>query len=188
MSRGASSAAKKPVTSLKIVLVIKVMQLHIAPARPFETQDVAEVLQEAGRWLETKGIPMWSQQEVAPPGIAGAVAAGQYVLARDVAGAPVGAMRLHEDDPVVWPDVPPGESLFLHHMALVRRQAGKGLAQAMLAWAIGEAQRRQKKFLRLDFLADRQKLRALYEHCGFRYHSDRQVGQRLLARYEFMVK
>lgn len=179
---------KISVDGRKKVVTMRGMQLHIAPARPYETQDVAEVLQEAGRWLEKKGMPMWSQQEVAPPGIAATVAAGQYILARDATGAPVGALRLHEDDPVVWPDVPPGESLFLHHMALVRREAGKGMAQAMLAWAIKEAKNRGKRYLRLDFLADRAKLRAVYEHCGFRHHSDRQVGQRLLARYEFAVK
>jgi len=164
------------------------MEIHIAPARPYETQDVAEVLQEAGRWLEQKGIPLWSQQEVAPPGIAATVASGQYILARDASGAPVGAFRLHEDDPSVWPDAVPGESLFIHHMALVRREAGKGLAQAMLAWAMKETKNRGKKFLRLDLLADRSKLRAVYEHCGFRHHSDRQVGPRLLARYEFTVR
>jgi GNAT superfamily N-acetyltransferase len=164
------------------------MELHIAPARPFETPDVAEVLQEAGRWLEQKGMPLWSQQEVAPPGIAAMVTAGQYILARDALGAAVGAFRLHEDDPAIWPDVVPGESLFLHQMALVRREAGKGMAQAMLAWAMKETKNRGKRYLRLDFLADRAKLRSVYEHCGFRHHSDRQVGPRLLSRYEFEVR
>jgi GNAT superfamily N-acetyltransferase len=164
------------------------MQLHIATARPFETHEVSNVLQEAGLWLEQRGMPLWSQEEVAAPRIAADVAAGQYVLARDANGVAVGAFRLHEDDAVGWPDVAPGESLFLHQLALVRREAGKGMAQALLAWAMKETKTRGKRFLRLDFLADRKRLKSVYEHCGFRHHSDRQAGPYLLARYEFEIR
>lgn len=164
------------------------MELHIATARPFEAKDVSAVLQEAGRWLEQKGVPLWTQDEVAAERISTDVAAGQYVLARDNAGVAVGTFKLHEDDPLAWPDAVPGESLFLHQMALVRREAGKGLAQAMLAWAVRETKGRGKRFLRLDFRADRPKLRSVYEHCGFRHHSDRPAGAQTMARYEFEIR
>jgi GNAT superfamily N-acetyltransferase len=164
------------------------MEIDIRTAAENDLNDVSEVLQQAARWLEAKGQPLWTLSEVAPDKLLPDVLAGRYVIARDPQGAPVGAFKLHEDEPEMWPDVPAEESLFLHKMALVRREAGKGLAQALIAWAIREAKLRGKRYLRLDFLADRPKLRSVYEQCGFRHHSDRQVGSFLIARYEFELR
>lgn len=164
------------------------MEIDIRPASEKDLHDVAEVLQQAARWLEAKGQPLWTEHEVAADKLMPDVLAGRFVIARDSQGAPVGAFKLHEDEPEMWPDVPAAESLFLHKMALVRREAGKGLAQALIAWAIREAKTRGKRYLRLDFLADRPKLRSVYEQCGFRHHSDRQVGAFQIARYEFELR
>ncbi|MDX6765754.1 MAG: GNAT family N-acetyltransferase [Candidatus Methylacidiphilales bacterium] len=164
------------------------MQIDIRTANENDLHDVSEVLQQAAKWLEAKGQPLWTEQEVAPDKLRPDILSGRYVIARDPQGAPVGAFKLHEDEPEMWPDVPGQESLFLHKMALVRREAGKGLAQALIAWALRETKNRGKRFLRLDFLADRPKLRTVYEQCGFRHHSDRQVAGFNIARYEFELR
>jgi len=164
------------------------MEIDIQTATEKDLHDVADVLQQAARWLQAKGQPLWTEEEVAADKLLPDVLAGRYVIARDPQGAPVGAFKLHESEPEMWPDVPGEESLFLHKMALVRREAGKGLAQALIAWAIREAKTRGKRFLRLDFLGDRPKLRSIYEQCGFRHHSDCQVGAFQIARYEFELR
>ena len=59
-----------------------------------------------------------------------------------------------------------------------------GVAKALLEWAVGHARAQGRPLLRLDCDADRPKLRGLYESCGFRLHSYRQVGPYYVSRYE----
>ncbi len=47
-----------------------------------------------------------------------------------------------------------------------------------------EAVRRGRRYLRLDTVSDRPKLRGVYESRGFRLHSERHVGPYHVARYE----
>ena len=68
---------------------------------------------------------------------------------------------------------------------IVRRAfKGHGVSRALLEWAKGHARAQGRSRLRLDCDADRPKLRALYESCGFRLHSYRQVGPYYVSRYE----
>ncbi len=54
---------------------------------------------------------------------------------------------------------------------------GQGVSNALLEWAVRRTRASgDAALLRLDCDADRPKLRALYESCGFRLHSYRQVG------------
>ena len=41
-------------------------------------------------------------------------------------------MVVQESDEYFWPDVPKGESLFVHKLAVARRLKGSGVAAAML--------------------------------------------------------
>ncbi len=86
-----------------------------------------------------------------------------------------------------WPDVPSGESAFIHRLAVRRAFAGGAVSTALLNWAIERARKLDKKFLRLDCEASRSRLRAVYERFGFRHHSDRKVGPYRVARYEFSL-
>jgi GNAT superfamily N-acetyltransferase len=61
---------------------------------------------------------------------------------------------------------------------------GRGVARALLAWAKAHARAQGRGLLRLDCDANRPKLRALYESCGFRFHSYREVGPYYVSRYE----
>jgi GNAT superfamily N-acetyltransferase len=159
------------------------MQVVIAPAGPDDIPVVSGILHEAAAWLEARGIPLWRQDEIAEAPIAADVMAGLYVLAR-VAGDPAATVRVQHSDPDFWPEVPDGDSLFVHRLAVRRAYAGGAMSTALLAWAADHATGLGRRHLRLDCEASRPKLRAIYERFGFRYHSDRQVGPYLVARYE----
>ena len=68
-----------------------------------------------------------------------------------------------------------------------REAAGKGVSSALLQWAVDRAGSLGRPWVRLDCVADRPALRQIYERFGFRYHSDRQVGKYLVARFQFQV-
>jgi GNAT superfamily N-acetyltransferase len=99
-----------------------------------------------------------------------------------------GTFRFQTEDKLFWPELPDGESAFVHRLAIRRRFARQGLATAMLECAVARADSLGKKFLRLDCAADRPRLRKFYEDFGFVYHSDQQVGPYLVARYEYATR
>ena len=151
-----------------------------------DVADVSDVLLEAATWLDSRGIPLWSPAQCSPEYISADVTSGSFVIAH-CDGIAAGVMRFTWEDPHFWPDVPQGQSAFIHRLAVRRSYAGGELSQALLQWAVEETRRRGRLFLRLDCAADRPNLRAVYERFGFQYHSDRQVGPYLVARYEFPV-
>jgi GNAT superfamily N-acetyltransferase len=158
----------------------------IRRARPDDAGVVERLLVEAARWVDALGVVMWEQGELGPAGIGAEVAAGQFYLA-EIDGDVAGAIRYQEEDALFWPDLPAGESAFVHRLVVSRAFKGRGVSEALLAWAVAHARSRGKKALRLDCDANRQKLRDLYERAGFRLHSYRQVQSYYVSRYEYLL-
>ncbi len=155
-------------------------------ARPEETPQVSAVLQEAARWLADSGKVMWNEASYTPERLQPQVEQGRFHAVRedhDIAAV----VRLDDEDPLFWPEMPPGTALYLHSLAVRRAWAGCGLPQALLASAAEQARARARPHLRLDCRADRQALRTLYEGAGFRLHSEIVLGVHRFARYEMAV-
>ena len=151
-----------------------------------ETGIAAAIMQEAARWLHDRGQPPWNPEDLAPEALAPLVARGEVYLARRGDEA-VGAFLMLPDDPAFWPDVPAGESFFIHKLAIRRQVAGQGVGHAMLRWAEGATARAGRQYLRLD-CDDRPPLRAYYEAAGFTRHDISQVGPYRIVRYERIVR
>jgi len=96
-------------------------------------------------------------------------------------------MKFQLDDPVFWPDVSPQEAAYIHRLAVRRTYAGAGLSTALLRWAAKRARALGLRYLRLDCVGSRPRLRAVYERFGFEHYSDRQVGPYFVSRYEYDV-
>jgi GNAT superfamily N-acetyltransferase len=157
--------------------------ITISQALPHEVETVCAILLEAADWLRDRGIPMWRSDELSPEGIAADVAKGYFFLARRVEEA-VGTIKFQLEDTIFWPDTPAGEAAFVHRVAIRRAFAGGQLSALLLRWAADRARGAGRRFLRLDCEASRLRLRAVYERCEFRHHSDRQVGPYFVSRYE----
>ena len=152
-----------------------------------DLEKFSSVLLEVAGWLEAKGEPMWTAAELTP-----AVLLRDYDLEEmrlgKISGGPAAAMVVQQSDEVFWPDVPEGESLFVHKLATARRLKGRGLAVAMLDWVKARALEQEKRYLRLDCAADRPKLCRFYEDYGFRQAGRRQVGPYDTAFYELPLR
>lgn len=159
----------------------------IRPVQPDEWPAVCSVLDEAAGWLRARGDVMWEIGELAPESVRDQVEAGLFYFA-EVNGEIAGVFRFQLEDPEFWPDLAdPALSAFVHRLAVRRRFAGLGVSAAILEWAADRTCSLGRSWLRLDCDADRERLRAVYERAGFIYHSDRQVGPYLVARYEMAV-
>ena len=158
----------------------------IRKAKPHEAALVADILGEAARWLDQRGMSLWRADELLPSAIASDVAAGLFFLAECD-----GEARRHREVPtrrsVVLARISQEQSAFVHRLSVRRRYAGGGVSTAILHWAVDRTALLGRQYLRLDCDASRPRLRAVYERFGFHYHSDRQVGPYLVARYEYDV-
>jgi GNAT superfamily N-acetyltransferase len=161
--------------------------VHVRQATPADVETVSSILLEAATWLERRGIPLWRHDELALDLVRADVAAGAFWIG-DLNGEPAGTVRVSLSDPDFWPEVPDGETLFLHRLAVRRRFAGGQVSTALLAWACDHARGRGLGYVRLDCEASRPQLKAIYERFGFRYHSDQQVGPYLVSRYELDLR
>jgi len=160
--------------------------LVVRRAEAGEAALVASVLGEAEAWLEARGEGLWQKDELAPSTLEPDVAAGHYYLGW-VGDEAAGVLRLTLDDPLFWPEAAPGAAAYVHRLAVRRVWSGGSTSRALLAWAAEEARRHGCSYLRLDCVAARPKLRAVYERFGFRHHSDRVVGPYHVARYELAL-
>jgi hypothetical protein len=155
-------------------------------ATTLDTGVVIEILGDASRWLEERGIPMWQTDELSPDRIAADVADGLFYLG-ECEGQAACTAKFQLSDPLFWPDIPHDQSAFIHRLALRRRFAGGHVSTDLFRWAAQRTHALGRSFLRLDCDASRPRLRAVYERFGFVHHSDRQVGPYFVARYELNV-
>jgi GNAT superfamily N-acetyltransferase len=162
------------------------MSVSVRKATCQDTEAVAEILREAARWLKQKGMAMWREDELVSSQIATDVQAGLFFIAEHDSEA-VGVLKFQLEDSRFWPDVSPGESAFVHRLAVNRRFSGGVVSSVLLEWAIRRTQSLGRNYLRLDCDASRPKLRAVYERFGFVHHSDRQVGPYFVSRYEYRI-
>jgi GNAT superfamily N-acetyltransferase len=161
--------------------------IRIAQALPGQESVASAIAREAAQWLIDRGAEMWDQEETAPEVFAPRVQAGEVHLAY-VDEEPVGVMVLQWEDPTYWPEVPAGESAFVHRLAVRRRAAGKGVSGALLAHARTLAIRAGRRYLRLDCDGSRLTLCGFYESVGFTRHSLRVLPNGYqMARYGMRV-
>jgi GNAT superfamily N-acetyltransferase len=161
-------------------------EIEVQPARLHETDAVAAILREAATWLEQRGMPLWQAAAFTPERVAPDIARRHYMLAR-WHGSPTGVFKYQRDDAEIWPDARTGEAAYIHRVAICRRYAGSGLAAVLLHAAAARALQEGCRYLRLDCESARLRLRAVYERCGFTFHSDHIVGPYHVARYQLVL-
>jgi hypothetical protein len=142
------------------------MQLSIRQAMPQDVDVVADILREATRWLEDRGIAMWRDDELLPSQIADDVHSGLFFLA-ECNGEPAGTIRFQLEDKLFWPDIRQDDSAFIHRLAVRRLFSGGDVSSALLLCSIAHTHALGRRYLRLDCEASRPRLRAIYERLGF---------------------
>ena len=158
--------------------------VHIRLAVPGDGRAIEAMLLEAARWVDSLGVTMWEEGELASRRIRSEIRLEQFFIA-ECDGDPAGAVRFQLEDRQFWPDIPQDDSAFVHRLVVRRQYQGRGISTALLEWAVDRARALGKTYLRLDCDEDRPKLRALYERFGFLLHSFRQVGPYYVARYQY---
>ena len=139
--------------------------LDVGAARPSELGTVLAILDEAGCWLQGRGIQQWRPGSFPTGEIEERIRRGEVYLAW-ADGEPAATLTIQWEDPAFWGDVP-RDAAYVHRLAVRRARAGRGLGHALLAWAEGTARAAGMRYLRLDCAAENAQLRAYYEAAGF---------------------
>ncbi len=148
----------------------------------------AEILEDAAAWVASLGMPAWEAGSFrAPQGtgrarLVDAMRTGDLYVAR-IEDRAVATVSLFEVDERFWPGWPP-DALYLHKLAVRRRDAGLGVGEAILRWAAAQTEARGRRFLRLDCPRADPGIRAYYERAGYVHRGDVTVGSCEAALYE----
>jgi protein-tyrosine phosphatase len=141
-------------------------QITIERATLAETDLLIEIHEDAARWLWSRGIRQWEPGTLPRDRLIARIERGEAYLAH-LEGELVGMAILQDADEDTW-GVRSDDALYLHGLRVLRACAGRGIGRAILRWAEEQVIARSRIYLRLDCMADNAKLRAYYEHAGFR--------------------
>jgi GNAT superfamily N-acetyltransferase len=135
---------------------------------------VLDILNEAARWLASRGINQWSVDGFPCDLIVGGISRGEVYVARCDRRS-VGTFTLQWSDDLFWPGAAE-EAGDIHRLA-VRRDA-RGLGIELLKFAERATAATGRKLLRLDCFSGNPALCSYYERAGFVRVSDVEVDGR----------
>ncbi len=157
--------------------------LRIIRAQQGDLDRVLEILEEASRWLSSKGLEtQWRPSPAFRRTIKKSIERGHVYVVKDVEGT-VGTMTLQWSDEKFWGDVP-SDAGYIHKIAITRSHAGQCLGLRLLNWAEAKARAEGKRYLRLDCLASNKRIREYYEKAGFVHVRDTEAPGWRASLYE----
>ncbi len=162
--------------------------ITLQQAQPEELNLVMDILEDAARWLDSRGIKQWPfpLPESEWRAMARHISTGEVYLARRPDGRAVGTLRFKWSDPKLWHDES-GVAGYVHDFAIHDTVRGCGIGAAMLEWAKAHVHARGKEFLRLDCLADNAALNRYYLNVGLQYRGRVQDGNYAASLFEVAV-
>jgi len=135
-------------------------------ATPGDLEQLYEVYRDVCLWLnDVRGITDQWERDLPKQEIEELVNSGQLYLAL-LQGEVAGGFKLNEQDHHWEND---GKALYVHAFAGNRKFKGQGVGRAMLDWAVGEARRRGKQYVRLDCMNENPRLKQVYADAGFEF-------------------
>lgn len=150
------------------------MELNIRQASKADIFFVYQLWAETNDWITSIGEQMWFTEDINIEAVEGYINRGVLYVA-EIQNAICGTLAYEIEDPIFWPEIPAGQSAYVHRLVCSRSFAGKGVSSAMLDWAVNKAKQEDRRDLRLDTDAKRKKLMEVYERYGFKLVAIRRI-------------
>jgi GNAT superfamily N-acetyltransferase len=139
----------------------------VKQADEFDIPIIEEILLDAVNWMSKSGLQnQWNESNVKWSNLSKSYKINNFYIAYQD-GSPTGCMALTDYDPTYWPNIPKGESLYLHKLAVKSMFTGKGFSKELITFARNLALSYCIDTIRLNCNQHRNKLRAVYENEGF---------------------
>lgn len=159
--------------------------LKVDLATPAETNTVIEILVDAVRWLESRGLPTWSPDVLADI-MPAAVDRGEVYLAR-LDDQPVGTVSIQWSDAVYWGERP-DDAGYIHKLAITRAAAGQHVGTQLLDWSERFIAARGRPYARLDCHAANPTINQFYRAAGYELRGTVDVNSPVLNLYEKLLQ
>lgn len=127
---------------------------------------IEDIMMDVLDFLDSIKQPQWEREKVTWKELSKNFTVTNFYIAY-LDHSPVGCMALVDYDPMFWPTVKKGESLFIHKLAVKRSGAKKGVSKALINFAKSKAVASGINSVRLDCHQYRAKVRKIYETEGF---------------------
>ncbi len=160
-------------------------EVRIRRARENDLDTVLSILEEAARWLISRGIDQWQPGSFSRQRIADRIEREEMYLA-ELGGRPAGTLALQWSDEETWGEVPK-DAGYVHGLAIRRSFAGRGLGRELLRWAENRTASSGKKYLRLDCMTENRALNEYYRQAGFDHRGHARVRGLEVSLYEKKV-
>lgn len=139
----------------------------IKQANEYDIPIIEEILLDAVNWMSESGLQnQWNESNVKWSNLSKSYKIDNFYIAYHN-GLPTACMALTDYDPTYWPNIPKGESLYLHKVAVKRAFAGKGFSKKLIDFSKNLALSYCINEIRLNCNQHRNKLRSVYENEGF---------------------
>lgn len=135
---------------------------------------IENILSDVDSWMDSKNFLHWGEENIQWAMLSQNYCIDDFFIAYEEY-IPVACMALIDFDPIFWPNIPKGESLFLHKLAVKRDFAGKGYSKELIDFAKETARLRRIPTIRLDCFQHNIKVRHIYEKQGFKLLEEKTV-------------
>ncbi|MBC6314341.1 GNAT family N-acetyltransferase [Listeria grandensis] len=138
-----------------------------------EEASLQQLMIDTASWLKSRGSSQWSDilEGMDVHGLSDRIRDGEVFLVlrgAEITAAFILRKTASDWDARLWNDHgKDAPARYLHRLMIAREWSGKNLSQAILDWASKEAEHTGHVAVRLDCIADNQKLNTLYQNAGF---------------------
>lgn len=147
--------------------------MRVEPAALSDLPAIRAAYADARRIQRELNAILWP--EFPDEAIVAEVEAGRLFRVMD-GDALVGVFSVAYEDEAIWGELERGEHIYLHRIARASTYRGRGLIEAVLAWARPHCRALGRAGLRMDTWASNEALVSFYERHGFRVVGRRRIG------------
>lgn len=144
-------------------------RICIRQATIADAETMLELWQSSARWLLASGIVQWRPEYFNRDGVVEFLTNGSDAYVAEIDGVAVGTYVVTWSDPAIWAELDDGHAGYIHRFAVNRNYKGSGIGPYLIRCAEEQIRSKGKKHVRLDCMADNQRLNRYYEELGFRF-------------------
>jgi len=144
----------------------RLSEVEIARAGTDDLETVLKLWLEAANWLESKGISQWKPNSFTIESVKEHAAKTELFVAR-LNKEIVATFSLQWSDAFIWRELNSEDCGYLHRLVVARSYKSHNLGRLLLSWAEKYITDNGKSKLRLDCMADNEKLNEYYRGSGF---------------------
>ncbi|MBU4037485.1 MAG: GNAT family N-acetyltransferase, partial [Proteobacteria bacterium] len=144
-----------------------------------------EILNATVHYLYSIGKPLWTEEQISIDGLKNSYKLNElhFVIEND---EPIGVVFLQTSDPIFWPEIAGGGSLFFHKLAMHPKYMGKKKGNKVVELIVEHAIKNDFTWIRLD-CNDRQELLQFYQNNGFSYVDTKIIEGFNTARHQLLT-